>query len=97
MNCFKQKHNHKGHLYELLIKDSSEIHTIAKNFKDYVDMKDEKQQSLVDAVIISNLNSTDKSSISLSSFDFNLTSGSSIKDIEKYLSKDLKSIHTQKT
>lgn len=43
-------------------------------------MKDEKQQSLVDALIISNLNSTDKS-ITLSSFDFNLNSKSSIKDL----------------
>lgn len=35
---------------------ASDITTIAKNFKDYVDSKDEKQQSLVDAVIISNIN-----------------------------------------
>lgn len=40
----------------MLFKNTSDISTIGKNFKDYVDSKDEKQQSLVDAVIISNIN-----------------------------------------
>lgn len=26
VNCFNQKHNHKGHLYEMRIKDFKEIH-----------------------------------------------------------------------
>ena len=55
-------------------KSYADIAQIARNFKEYVDAKDEKQQSLVDALIISNLNSTDSSSYTLSSFDFNLNS-----------------------
>eukprot|EP00347_Sterkiella_histriomuscorum_P003082 403365660 len=96
VNCFKQKHNHQGHIYELKLRDSAEISKIARNFKDYVEMKDEKQQSVVDAVIISNLNSTDKT-ISLKSFDFNLNSQSSIKDIQSFATKDIKSIISQQT
>jgi hypothetical protein len=75
----------------MTISDSKSIHQIARNFKEYVDAKDEKQQSLVDAVIISNLNQGSKQ-ILISSFDFNLNSASSIKDLSSSITKNLKNI-----
>lgn len=66
------------------INNSKEVYKIVKNFKKYVDYNDEKQHSLVDAVIISNLNLKDKR-ISVSSFDFNLNCKETIKDISNIL------------
>lgn len=73
VNCFNHKHNHKGKIYEMQIRDYKELYKIAKNFQHYVEVKDEKQQSLVDALIISNLNMSNKEA-TITSFDFNLNS-----------------------
>jgi len=42
VNCFNQKHNSKGNLYQMKLNDYTEIHKLANNFKNYVDLKDEK-------------------------------------------------------
>jgi len=88
VNCFKHKHNSKGKLFEMKLMRGSDVHQIVKNFKEYVDQKDEKQQNLVDAVVISNLNSPD-GSITLSAFDFGLNSAASVKDVAAALAKKL--------
>lgn len=97
VNCFKHKHNKKGHFYEMKFNSHSDIAKIARNFKEYVDAKDEKQQSTVDALIISNLNSTGSNLFTLSSFDFNLNSQKDIKDVQTYITKNVKSLQKQST
>lgn len=54
------------------------------NFKQYVETKDEKQQGLVDALILTNYDQ-EPGTVKVTSFDFNLSSESSIKEIEKFL------------
>ena len=72
------------------INNVQDVSQVVRNFKEYVESKDEKQQGLVDAVLISNLNSQGNH-IQVTSFDFNLNSQTSIKEIQSYLTKKIKS------
>ena len=93
VNCFKQKPHTVGKQYTLKLTDASELPQIIINFKEYVQTKEDKEQSLVDGIIISSLNTP--GCITVRAFDFSLNHTESIADFQSQVIKGVSGISDQ--
>lgn len=86
VNCIRRKPGAKGNTMTLENVDASVLPKIIANFKEYVLKKDDVEQSLVDAVILTNFNMPENEigskGIKVIAFDFSLNSVNAINDLK---------------
>lgn len=74
--------------------DPNQLPLIIRNFKEYVQRKDDIEQSLVDAVIITNFNPEmrEGNNLRLVAFDFSLNNDKAIKEFSSSAIKNMKNL-----
>ena len=78
VNCIRRKTGTQGRVVSVEDVSTAELPQLIASFKAYVQAKDDVEQSLVDAVIVTNQGG----SLKVTAFDFSLNSQQAVKDLQ---------------